>query len=207
MYLYLMWDFDGTLFDTYPVMGKAFQQALAAAGFDETVEDVMAKMKVSMSHAVAYYKEKYGIGEAFLDAYDDFRIALELNECVLFEGVKEICEKIWMKGGKNYLVTHRGSSAFGLMEAEGLLSYFDDFVTGESGFARKPSPEGIQFLLEKHGLPAEECLMIGDRELDVLAGKNAGVDACLFIEEKDVVSAADYVVDEMDKLSRIVLLS
>ena len=43
-------------------MGKAFQQALAAAGFDETVEDVMAKMKVSMSHAGAYYKEKYGIG-------------------------------------------------------------------------------------------------------------------------------------------------
>lgn len=204
MYTYLMWDFDGTLFDTYPVMGKAFQQALAAGGYEETVEDVMAKMKVSMAHALAFYKEKYEIDEAFLDAYDERRMALELEECVLFEGVKEICEKIWTRGGKNYLVTHRGSSAFGLMEAQGLLPYFDDFVTGESGFARKPSPKGIQYLLEKHGLPAKDCLMIGDRELDVLAGKNAGVDACLFTLEKDVVSVADYVVDVIDKLNEIV---
>ena len=102
MYSYLMWDFDGTLFDTYPVMGKAFQETLAEAGFDESVEDVMAKMKVSMSHAVAYYKEKYGIGEAFLDAYDKRRMALELEECVLFEGVKEICEAMCLQGGTNY---------------------------------------------------------------------------------------------------------
>ena len=70
--------------------------------------------------------------------------------------------------------------------------------------ARKPSPEGIEYLLGKYKLPVRECLMIGDRELDVLAGKNAGVDACLFTLEKDVVSAADYVVDVIDKLNEIV---
>jgi HAD superfamily hydrolase (TIGR01549 family) len=199
-----MWDFDGTLFDTYPVMGKAFQETLAEAGYVESLEDVMTKMKVSMGYAMEYYKGKYEIDEAFLDTYDKRRMALELEECVLFEGVKEICEAVCLQGGTNYLVTHRGSSAFGLMEAHGLMPFFEDFVTGESGFARKPSPEGIEYLLGKYKLPVRECLMIGDRELDVLAGKNAGVDACLFTMEKDVISAADYVVGSMRELRDIV---
>lgn len=40
---------------------------------------------------------------------------------------------------------------------------------------RKPKPGMILSLLEKHALPAGECVMIGDSCKDILAGQAAGV--------------------------------
>ena len=34
-YRHLIWDFDGTLFDTYPRICRAYQKALADAGIAE----------------------------------------------------------------------------------------------------------------------------------------------------------------------------
>ena len=44
----LLWDFDGTLYDTYPLMTKQVLQALKVCGVTElpTYEEVFAQMKV-----------------------------------------------------------------------------------------------------------------------------------------------------------------
>jgi NagD protein len=44
----------------------------------------------------------------------------------------------------------------------------------------KPSPFTVEAILDVLGLPAEDCMMTGDRlETDVLMGLNAGMDAAL----------------------------
>ncbi len=40
---------------------------------------------------------------------------------------------------------------------------------------RKPEPDGVFYVLEKLGVAKEECLYVGDSEVDVLTGNNAGL--------------------------------
>ena len=53
-----IWDFDGTLMDTYPVTFAAYLRlALADFGHCAPEEEIMEKMLVNTGHAVSYYTE------------------------------------------------------------------------------------------------------------------------------------------------------
>jgi phosphoglycolate phosphatase-like HAD superfamily hydrolase len=47
-------------------------------------------------------------------------------------------------------------------------------VTSREVEKRKPAPDAILLCALRLGLPAEECLVVGDTEFDVLAAKKAG---------------------------------
>lgn len=49
----ILWDFDGTLFDTYPVYTKILSQVL---GEEISEEEIYTNLKVSFSHVIDYYK-------------------------------------------------------------------------------------------------------------------------------------------------------
>ena len=51
---------------------------------------------------------------------------------------------------------------------------FDALQGQQEGIPRKPSPEGIYAILEKLGVSKEECLYVGDSEVDVATGAAAG---------------------------------
>lgn len=51
-----------------------------------------------------------------------------------------------------------------------------DFVQGQSEeLPRKPDPAGVLYLLDKMGIKKEECVYVGDSEVDVATAKAAGV--------------------------------
>ena len=204
MYKSIIWDFDGTLFDTYPVMGKILQELLSEAGFEESVDDVIRLMKISIPQALSYYEEKHSIESNFLEVLKEKQNTIETSLYQPFDGIEEICNLISASGKKNYLYTHRGESALFYLKRFDLYSLFSDFITFENGFERKPSPNAINYLVEEHGLVRSQSLMIGDRELDVMAGKNAGIDGCLFCEEKVIESAADHIIKSIKELHPII---
>ena len=69
------------------------------------------------------------------------------------------------------------------LEAAGLRDCFTGFVTAEDGFPRKPDPTGCRALLERWGINPARAVMIGDRPLDVEAGRAAGTLGCLLDPE------------------------
>ena len=46
MYKHIIWDFDGTLFDTYEVMGKALQLSFIKIGVEEPLKDIISLMNI-----------------------------------------------------------------------------------------------------------------------------------------------------------------
>ena len=204
MYKHIIWDFDGTLFDTYPVMAGTFKETLEKDGIDEPLEEIMKHMKVSMTHAFNHYGEKYGIGKEFIEAYDSRRKEVEFDLSKPFEGIMELCKYIHETGRRNYLYTHRGESSMKMLEDFGMTGYFSDFITSEHGFERKPSPDAIQHLIRTHGIDQSEAIMIGDRDLDLESGKNAGISSCYFTDELVENPHADYVVTSVEELYKII---
>ena len=70
----------------------------------------------------------------------------------------------------------------------GNADYISYTITGDDGFAKKPDPEGIQYLINKFKLSPEYCTYIGDRRLDEEAGKNAGIKRILYLDENTPVT-------------------
>ncbi|WP_053217298.1 HAD-IA family hydrolase [Virgibacillus senegalensis] len=204
MYKHIIWDFDGTLFDTYPVMAKTFQAALQERGVEEPVESIMKQMKISMSAAIDYYEKKYQIDNAFKTNYQIRRKEMEADSSKPFEGITEVCKYIHSTDRKNYLYTHRGESSIRLLKKFGLDEYFSDFITSQHGFERKPSPAAIRHLIKKHGIKPTEAIMIGDRNLDLLSAKNAGISACYYTELEDTNPHAEYIIRDFQQLYNLV---
>lgn len=173
------WDFDGTLFDTYPRIVRAFQKGLKELGIEKTDEEVFSLAKQTLAEASMAIGGKEMAGR-LMDLY--FVHAEEEGPDTLrpYEGLEPVLDFIRRGGGHSYLYTHRDGSGPEALEREGLLRYFDDGVTHEDGFPSKPAPDALLHLVRKHGLDPKDCVMVGDRPIDLEAGRNAGMSSLLF---------------------------
>ena len=202
----LIWDFDGTLFDTYPLMVDSLRRAMLEEGHDVPVQDIRARMAVTLGDAVAHYKRTLGITEETMERYRRIMYGRGRRAAQPFAGAEDVCARVCREGGHNHLCTHRGVTARQYMEAWGLDRYFEVYVTDEDGLPRKPAPDMVRRVLEKTGLPATEFLMVGDRELDILAAQAAGVRGCLFTQGREnVETAAEFTVMRLEDLFDIIL--
>lgn len=76
------------------------------------------------------------------------------------------------------------------LDGHGLTALFQQIVTGQTCRFTKPFPDPVQHAVRGLGLAPEECLMIGDTIVDMMAGKSAGAQAlgvlCGFGEEPEL---------------------
>lgn len=181
------WDFDGTLYNTYPIMVKSFVEALALEKITADIQEAYTIMRQkSLSDAFLLYVDNEKKRSYLKQKYQQIEKSLA-NEVFLFDGAREVCQKIVDQGGQNFLLTHRDQSALAFLKRDGLLPLFTDFVTAQQHFARKPNPASLNYLLHKHQINLAKAVMIGDRKLDVLAGKNAQIAGVLFDPDEMIV--------------------
>jgi len=168
-----IWDFDGTLIDTYPHITRYLKLALQDLGHDADQVEILDKMMVTIPHAVNYYADLYSLKELDLH-FEKYKKAEKTDPVIPFPYVKEVLERIRELGGINCIFTNRGRAAVEMIESAGLSEEFADIVTAsDPSFKVKPAPDTIIYLMEKHGVAPEQTAMIGDRRCDLESGYNA----------------------------------
>ena len=184
IYRHFFWDFDGTLYDTYGRIARACVNALKDLGGAASFGQVYPVVKRSLDLCYHQYAKPLGVSQqAFVDAYH-VHCETEGPESIRpYPGAEETLRAVVANGGKNYLYTHRGESVFQWLEYDGLWPLFSDAVTRLDVFPPKPAPDALNHLIQKHGLDRGECVMVGDRDIDLDAGKNAGIAGALFDPE------------------------
>lgn len=201
----LIWDFDGTLFDTYPAVVKAFQEALKDYSISETDESILSYMKISESYAIAKMEEIYGIGREFINRYTAYKNDITSDMAAPFPYAKEVCKKIIEVGGRNYILTHRGETTQKFLNYYDMIGLFTEIVTKDYGFKRKPDPEGFVYLTEKHHLDKNTTMVVGDREIEILGGKAAGIKTCLYdTNQVSFTAVPDFYITSLKELLDIV---
>lgn len=177
---HFFWDFDGTLMDTYPFMTQCLVDACADKGVTLACDRALDLMKNTLGHAARTVADESGVScEALMSAYRLRETRVSLRDVMPLPGIPEALRCLREKGGRHYLVTHRDRTALDMLAARGLLDCFEDAVTAECGFARKPAPDSCLHLLRKHDIDPRQAVMIGDRPLDTAAGRAAGMLSCL----------------------------
>ena len=199
-----IWDLDGTLLDSYGSIVTSLVDVARETGAADTYDDIMKAVKLG---AVSAYLRELAArrGMEYSELYRQYRkISHErLGEITLMAGAIRTLEGLKRAGASHFVYTHRGASTGPLLERLGLTGFFREIVTFEYGFQPKPSGEGAEYLVRRYGLEKDRTAYIGDRPLDVLCAKNAGIRAVLFRPEDSCVEPSgneDLVIGHLEEL-------
>jgi len=82
-------------------------------------------------------------------------------------------------------------------------------VSAQTAPHTKPYPDPVLLAAKTLGLPPENCVMVGDTTVDILAGKRAGAQAigvlCGFGERAELEQCgADLILEQTADLARVV---
>lgn len=162
----ILWDFDGTLFDTLPAYTDLFKEIL---GDSVTKEEILSHIKISITHAVKHY----GLSEQQVMEMLVKEKSLHPRQTPPFSNVEDILKFAEV----NVIMTHkRRKGVISILQHYGWEGYFQEIVAGDDGFPRKPDPASYIYLHDKYNIN----LAIGDREIDILPAKSIGIKTCLF---------------------------
>ena len=204
MIKHIIWDFDGTLFDSYPGMVNAFLRALKKYEIEAEYDEVLKLFLNSEKTAVQYYQNQFLLGEEWTEVYQDEKSHIDLSNMLPFPYAKEVCQRIKEAGRYNYILTHRGSTTYDILRKNGMVELFTEIVTKDNQFARKPDPEAIYYLLDKYQIHPKEAMIVGDREIEILLGQKAKVKTCFYESgNREPELQADYRVKSLEEVLTI----
>ena len=204
MIKHIIWDFDGTLFDSYPGMVNAFLRALKKYEIEAEYDEDLKLFLNSEKTAVQYYQNQFLLGEELTEVYQDEKSHIDLSNMLPFPYAKEVCQRIKEAGRYNYILTHRGSTTYDILRKNGMVELFTEIVTKDNQFARKPDPEAIYYLLDKYQIHPKEAMIVGDREIEILLGQKAKVKTCFYESgNREPELQADYRVKSLEEVLTI----
>lgn len=178
-YSLIVFDWDGTLFDSAAVIADCIQQAardMALPVPDRgTASHVIGLgLQDSLRHAMpALPPERYG---EFLALYRGYFVERE-HSLGLFPGITELLVELKQRGHRLAVAT--GKPRHGLdraLQASGVGALFDATRCGDET-RPKPDPQMLLDLMQELALDRGELLMIGDTTHDLGMARGAGVDA------------------------------
>ena len=182
-YDHFIFDFDGTLSDSYAAFVKAAMIIADKYGVALDKEEAYHLLK---KYSTVHLFNTLSLGEARDTAYAEFMaLSKELlaSEAEMIEGTVELLEYIAANGGKSYIYSHSGEVVITNSKRWGIDKFFTDYMLGDKTYPRKPAPDALLVLVGRHSLDLSRSVMIGDRDIDVLAGRNAGMAGILIDDE------------------------
>lgn len=191
----ILWDLDGTIFDTYPSMVESFIAIYEEVhGKQVDKEEVLPWLKTTTKEAFSNFK----IPESYIPNYQELNRIQAKSGSQVFAGVEDVLAAAEI----NVIVTHRShASTKELLEKWGIFNYFTEIISPEEDqFPRKPDPAAYEYLYRKYGLQ----WAIGDRALDLIPAKTVGMKTVAFQNEaiQADVHLDDYNNNVLDKLKR-----
>ena len=203
----IMFDLDGTLADTGGDLADSVN--FTRAHFDLAplaAQRIYTNVGRGVEHLI---RNSLPIGNP--DQFNEvMRIFLEyyethlLDKTVLYPGVHDALDHFRDK--RRVVVSNkiqRFSEA--VVRGLGVEDCFDLILGGDSAAEKKPHPALLALAMERFKTAPSSALMVGDGDIDVEAGKRAGVITCgvtYGLGNKDDLMAAepDFLIDDLGRL-------
>ncbi len=202
-----LFDIDGTLLDSAHDICGAVQQVLDATGGCRPVTFEFLRTYIGL-HLIDLFRDLFPAYtqeqiDALIQAYRTTYLARGHRLTRVYPGVAEALAAL---GGRKGTATTKGSpTTRAVLQQFGLIHYFDH-VQGTDGFPCKPAPDVVLTALAALGAKPEDCLMVGDSQADMEAGRRAGVKTCAVRygygdPQKLAAWEPDYWVDDLRELT------
>ena len=177
-YSHFIWDFDGTLVDRYPHSTAAMCAAAARFGISVDPAQVSRWLRRSFQTCI----EALRLTEAQVAVFRRYHGDMTLPPPIVpFPDAAPTLAALSARGARHYLYTHsRRRMSVAFLERFALLPAFDDCMTPDDpAFTPKPDPGALRALLARHAIDPADAVMVGDREIDMVSARGAGIDGIL----------------------------
>ena len=169
----ILFDLDGTLSNSVPLILKASQAAQEKMGIPWDEAKCRAQIgAVIKDICVDTAGDRW---EEYLEHYNSFYEAYYRTTLTTFPGMKELLQELKEKGFTLGVVTsrrqHGTEVALGFL---GLRDFFSVVVTSNDCEFHKPHPAPAQLAMERLGKIPEQTVFVGDTPYDVGCGVAAG---------------------------------
>lgn len=180
-YTTVIFDLDGTLLDTLADLADGVNIALRLHGFPEhTTEEVCMAVGngvVRLMEQMVPDGKNNPDFEACLATFRTEYAKIARNKTCPYAGIPELLEHLDAAGLRMAVVSNKFHGAV----VDLVQHYFPiiPVAAGEretEGIRKKPAPDTVLWVMQQFGVTAEECVYIGDSDVDIATAKNASMD-------------------------------
>ena len=203
----IVYDFDGTLVDTFADIADSVNLALAEMNLN-TLSRETIRGNIGSGVLNLMTRSLMGSGcDAIETAVFLFRKHYNhhlLDQTNFYPNGREVVEHFSRK--TNAILSNKPVAFIEkILKALNFFQPFNSIMGGDSLDVQKPNPKGLQILMRKLNCPTKQVLMIGDSAIDIETGKQAGVLTCgvtYGLGNLDVLrgSKPDYLIDNLSQL-------
>lgn len=210
----ILWDLDGTLTDPEEGITKAVQHSLRAFGIEipdrrRLYPFIGPPLKDSYMREFAFTQEEADLAIA---KYREYFSVTGLYENIPYDGIEGLLHDL-QKAGKTLLVATSKPTVFAarILEHFRLLPYFHGVYGSELDGTRVEKADVIRYALEQERITAlSRCVMVGDRDYDVLGAHRNGLEAIGVTygygsREELIQAGAEAVAEDVNGLRQLLL--
>ena len=211
-----IFDLDGTLTNTLESMTYSVNLTLEEMGLSKITKD-QCRLFVGNGARVLMEKSLKAAGdtdasriEEGMEIYGRIFDQNSTYHVTPYEGIPEMLKALKDKGIHLAVLSNKPDRQTVKVVKAIFGEELSDYAQGQKeGIRRKPEPDGVWYLMEQMHVSKEECLYIGDSEVDAATGRNAGLKTigvlCGFRDRKTLETAgADDLIDRPDELLQFV---
>lgn len=211
-----IFDLDGTLTNTLESMTYSVNLTLEEMGLSKITKD-QCRLFVGNGARVLMEKSLKAVGDTDASRIEE---GMEIygrifdRNCTYhvtpYEGIPEMLKALKDKGIQLAVLSNKPDRQTVKVVKAIFGEELFDYVQGQKeGIRRKPEPDGVWYLMEQMHVSKEECLYIGDSEVDAATGRNAGLKTIGvlwgFRDRKTLETAGvDDLIDRPDELLQFV---
>lgn len=175
----VLFDMDGTVFDTEVIYRRCWFRAAKDVGFDEDINSFLRSVcGLNLTDMKAFFDRTYGTQTSFEVLWDRWLACIDeemaLGVMPFKIGAPEILFDLKRKGIKIALATSSGSQTVArYLKMAGIEGVFDAIMTGDQVTHSKPHPEIFLKAAEQLGVLPVHCVVVEDSPNGIRAGHAA----------------------------------
>lgn len=201
----VIFDLDGTLLNTLEDLANASNFALRSCGYNEhPIKDyirfVGSGRYILMKRILPEEdKNNEEAIEKVLKLFDEYYGEHMHDTTKPYDGIYELIKELKIKNIKLAVVSNKPDEFAGETVNRYFGNYFEITYGQRPNHAVKPDPKTVYEVMEYLNVTKEECIYVGDSDVDMKTAQNAGVKsigvAWGFRGEEELKSAgADYII-------------
>ncbi len=169
----IIFDFDGTLADTFPSFARVFDQAADKYGFKRLDHERQHALRGLDARQIMAHHEIPLWKVPAIARFMRVRMADDIANIKLFAGIDHVLRALHAQGVVLTIVTSNSPGNVRAILGPDLLTLFSHLECGAQLFGKLPK---VRKVLAATGIAPEHAMLIGDEIRDAKAAADAGID-------------------------------
>ncbi len=213
-YKAVLFDMDGTLLDTLEDLCDSTNHALAQMGYPlRGIEEIRRFIGNGAEKQIRRAVPEGTSEGKIMETLAAFR-AYYQDHCQIktkvYDGLLDVLSELKEKGVKMAVVSNKPDAAVKKLSREYFGDRLDYAIGPSDGVRCKPYPDMAEEALKALGVEKKDAVFVGDSEVDVQTGLNAGLDVIAvswgFRSREVVIEAgAKMIADDASELEKLIL--